>query len=122
MDPDEYVYIIGVGSSADWEAGRGSLYFIEDKNGERALPIFTTSEGVQSFAEANFGTPEAYMQMLESLGANVESHAPPLAAGSYIFMPLKPDGLELAAATIDADYLVRDPRPGEEQEVLRFSK
>jgi hypothetical protein len=37
----------------------GSLYLIEDRNGEIALPIFTTPEGVQSFVDANFGTPEA---------------------------------------------------------------
>jgi hypothetical protein len=61
------------------------------------------------------------MQMLESLGANAETHAPPLSAGSYIVMPVKPDGLAMAASTIEADYLARDPRPGEEQEVMRLS-
>ena len=123
LDPDEYVYIIGVGSKEDWEAGRwGSLYFIEDRNGEKALPIFTTPERVQRFVEANFGTPKAYMDMLESIGANVETHAPPLADRRYSVMPVKPDVMAIAAATIGADYLVRDPRPGEQQEVMRLSE
>ncbi len=122
MEPGEYVYIIGVGSQADWNEGRGSLYYIEDKNGETALPIFITPERVEEYGRANFGTPEAYMQMLESLAPNVETHAPPLAEGRYIIMPVNNDGLALAAASIDADYLVRDAGPGSEPEILRFSK
>jgi hypothetical protein len=118
----EYVYIIGLGSQADWDSGRGSLYCIEDKNGETVLPVFTTPERLKAYGRANFDTPEAYMQMLESLGANVDTHAPPLQAGRYIIMPVDNKALALAAATIDADYLLRDPRPGTEQEILRLPK
>ena len=120
MESGERVYIIGVGNSADWEAGRGSLYFIEDRNGERALPVFNTPELLEDFVRSNFDTPEAYIQMLEGLGANAEAHAPPVAAGRYIIMPVDNEGLALAASSIDADYLVRDPRPGVEQEVMRL--
>ena len=35
----EYVYIIGLGNAEDWEAGRGSLYYIEDRNGEIGMPV-----------------------------------------------------------------------------------
>jgi hypothetical protein len=31
------------------------------------------------------------------------------------------DTLASAAAMVDADYLVRDPRPGDQQEILRFT-
>lgn len=122
MEQGEYDYIIGIGSRADWEAGRGSYYYIEDKNGEKALPVFTTYEALQGFVEANFGKPEAYMQMLESIGANVETHAAPLAETRYIAMPVSTDGLAEAAAMVDADYLVRDLRTGPKQEILRLPK
>ena len=42
MKQGEYLYVIGVGNSEDWEAGRGSFYCTEDRNGEKALPVFTT--------------------------------------------------------------------------------
>ena len=122
MEQGEYQYIIGVGSTEDWNAGRGSLYWIEDKNGERALPVFTTPEGAGEYIQAHFGTPAAYMQMLEGLGANAETHARALAEGRYIVMPLAHDGVALAAYQIDADYLIRDPREGGEQEILRVPK
>jgi hypothetical protein len=118
----ELHYIIGVGSPEDWEASRGSLYYIEDKSGEKALPVFTTQERLVKFVEANFGTPEAYMQMLESLGANAQTHAPALREHRYTVMPVTWEGLTLAAFNMDADYLIRDPRPGGEQEILRVPK
>lgn len=122
MEPGEYLYIIGLGTPADFEAGRGSLYYIEDKNGETALPVFTTPERLESFVGANLTTPEAYMQMLESLGARAETHAPPMATNKYTIMPVNNDGLALAAQMMHADYLVRDPRPGNEQEILRLTE
>jgi hypothetical protein len=118
----EYFYIIGLGNSEDWEAGRGSLYYIEDKEGETALPVFTTPERLGEYVQANFGTPEAYMQMLESLTPNVDTHVAPLEAGRHVCMPVNAEGLAMAADTIDADYLVRDPRWGSEQEILGLPK
>ena len=57
--------------------------------------------------------------MLESVGV---AHAQPLTEGRFVIMPLDTDGVAMAAATVDADYLVRDLRPGAQQEVLRFNK
>ena len=116
----EHVYIIGLGSSEDWEEGHGSLYYIEDKNGEIALPVFTTPEAAESYVQANFDTPKAYMEMLESLGANVESHVPPLAEPRVIFMPMDIQGLARAAALIEADYLIRGLDPDSEPEIMRL--
>jgi hypothetical protein len=113
------LHIIGVGSREDWEAGRGSIYYIEDWRGETCLPVFTTPERAQSYVDANFNAPEAHMAMLESVGA---AHAKPLTEGRYILMPLDTDHVAQAAAMVDADYLLRDPRPGEQQEILRFDK
>lgn len=113
------LHIIAIGDEVDWEAGRGSLYYIADKEGETALPVFTAAELADGFVQANFNTPEAHMQMLESVGA---SHAAPLTAGRYMIMPVRAEGLILAAARVDADYLVRDIRPGAAQEILRLDK
>jgi hypothetical protein len=37
-------------------------------------------------------------------------------------MPLTHEGVALAAYRVDADYLIRDPRPGADQEILRVPK
>ena len=98
-------YIIGLGREEDWEAGRGSLYYIDDSRGERCLPVFTTGEKVQEYMEANFGRPEAHMDMLESVP---ETHVGPLTEGRFIIMPLTSEPVLRAAAMVGADYLVRD--------------
>ncbi len=117
-DEEVLLYIIGVGNEQDWEAGRGSLYYIEDRNNERAMPTFTTPERAENFIEANFNKPEAHMQMLESISV---LHAPALTGGRFIIRPVAHEQLDQAAARVEADYLVRDPRPGPNQEIMRLS-
>ena len=119
MSEEGYLHIIGVGSTEDWEAGRGSLYYIEDRRGETCLPVFTTPERAKRYMSANFNAPEAHMAMLESVGAD---HAEPLTEGRFIVMPVDSNGVAKAAAIVGADYLLRDPRPGEQQAILRFNK
>jgi len=119
MGEESYLHIIGVGSTEDWDAGRGSIYYIEDRRGETCLPVFTTPERAQWWVSANFNAPEAHMAMLESVGAG---YAEPLTEGQFIVMPVDSNSVAKAAAIVDADYLLRDPRPGEQQEVLRFNK
>jgi hypothetical protein len=119
METEEHLHVIGMGSEADWEAGRGSFYYIEDKNGEKCIPVFTSPERADRFARANFDNPEAHMQMLESIGV---VHAPALTSGRFIVMPLRAEGLARAAARVGADYLVRDPRPGDQQDIMRVPK
>ena len=72
-----------------------------------------------SQVSANFNTPQAHMAMLESVGA---SHSKPLTEGRFVVMPVDSHSVAKVAAIVGADYLIRDPRPGEQQEVLRFSK
>ena len=57
METEEHLHVIGMGSEADWEAGRGSFYYIEDKNGEKCIPVFTSPERADRFARANFDNP-----------------------------------------------------------------
>jgi hypothetical protein len=118
MDSEQLMYIIGVGSSADWERGRGSLYWIEDKSGEHVLPVFTTPEKVKRHIEANFDRPESHMQMMEGLPLR---NVGPLTEGRFIIMPVSYETLARTALEQGIDYLVRDPRPGAQQEVLRIT-
>jgi len=79
--------------------------------------VFTTGERAEEFARANFESAEAHMQMFESLPV---SHIPPLTEGRFMIMPLGIEHVAKAAAMADADYLIRDPRPGDQQEILRL--
>lgn len=56
--------------------------------------------------------------MLESVGA---ASATPLTEGRFVLMLLDRDTLAEAAAQMEADYLIRDPRYGEPQETLRLT-
>jgi hypothetical protein len=119
MEQREFLHVIGIGGPEDWEAGRGSFYYIEDKNNETALPVFTTGEAAEAHVEANFHIPKAHMEMLESAPT---SHLDPLTEGRCVIMPLDREGVAQVAALLDADYLLRDPRPGNDQDILRFSE
>jgi len=114
----EYLHVIGLGSREDWQAGRGSIYYIEDRKGEKAMPVFTTPEKVKQYISANIDAPNAHMDMLESVP---ESHVGPLTEGGFIVMPLDEEGVAQAAAMVGADYLIRDSRLGEQQEILRLT-
>jgi len=114
----KYLHLIGLGNAEDWQAGRGSIYYIEDRNGEKAVPVFTAPEKAEQYIRANFGAPTAHMDMLESVP---ESHVRALTEGRFVVMPLETEGVARAAAMAGADYLIRDPRPGGEQEILRLT-
>jgi hypothetical protein len=118
-EQEEYQYILALGSPTDWDAGKGSLYYIEDKNGEKGMPVFTTPERAEHHARANFESAEAHMQMFESVPV---SHIPPLTEGRFMVMPLGIEDVARAAAMADVDYLIRDPRPGDQQEILRLKE
>jgi hypothetical protein len=83
--------------------GRGSLYYIEDKDGSMVLPVFTSPERAQGHVRSYLEAPEAHMKMLESLGATAELHARPLTQGRFIVMPLDNQTLAKAAAAMRAD-------------------
>jgi hypothetical protein len=116
---EEHMYIIGVGGTADFEAGRGALYFTEARTGEHCIPVWTTPEGASRYIEANLNTPEAYMEMLESAPL---THTEALAEGRFSVIPVDEDLLIEAALANGIDILVRDPRPGHVQEILRLDE
>ena len=118
MEQGHILYVIGVGDFEDWQAGGGSIYYIEDRKGERALPVFSTPEGANQYRRANFGTPRPPLDILKSVR---REHVRPLSEGRFIVMPLDAEGLARAATAVGADYAILDPRPGDEQEILRLT-
>lgn len=123
FDHGEYLYVIGIGGREEWETGRGSIYYIEDKNHETALPVFETAEEAKRYAEIALNTPQAFMQMLESSEVGVGGDTSALMSGSTVIMPFGVEGIAKVAAQVDADYLVKGLLgPADEQRTLRFSK
>ena len=122
MMDDELLYVIGLGGREDWEAGRGSLYWIEAPNGEHALLVFTTKEKALDHWGANSEVRDR-LEMADSASLPT-THQGPLLQNRITVMPLKVEGLALAAARVRADYLVRDPSgaTGTEQEILRLNE
>lgn len=111
--------MIGLGSPSDWQTGTGSFYYIEDRRNERALPVFTTQEAVDQYIEQTLDRPEEHRGMLESIGL---LRPPALAEGNFVVMPFAAEAVEEAAAKVGAHYLIRNPRPGDQQEIRRFSE
>jgi hypothetical protein len=116
-EQNEYFYVVGVGGSEDWEADRGSLHWIEADNGERVMLVFTSPEKAEAYVRANLHSPQAHMQMLEGL---LISHVPPLTEGRLSVLRLDAHTLIEMALSIDITCLVRDPRPGAQQEIIRL--
>jgi hypothetical protein len=115
MEDDVY-YVIGLGGLDDWDAGRGSLYWIEDRNGEHALPVFMTPEDARSYWTANSGVRER----LEMADTTPTTHHGPLLENRVTLLPLDEEGVAWAAEMVGADYLIRGLLPGAEQEILRL--
>ena len=80
--------------------------------------MFSTPERAERYIAAKIDTPKAHMDMLESLP---ESHIEALTEARFALMPLDADGLARAAAMVGADYLIRNPRPGGQQEIMRLT-
>jgi hypothetical protein len=119
LEPGEKVYAIGVGDAEDVKAERASLYYVEGEHGEKGLPVFTSREKLFGYVEDNFHTPEAHLSFLDRIDLKgVE----PLTEGRFSAVTLDSMGVASVVASIEADYIIRDPRPGDQQEILRFPK
>ena len=67
MEQGEYLRVIGLGNVEDWEVGRGSVYYVEDHNGEICVPVSTIPERASVYIETTLQSPEAHMEMLGSV-------------------------------------------------------
>jgi hypothetical protein len=78
--------------------------------------LFTTPEGAHAYWTANSGVRER-LQMADTTPT---THQGPLLQNRITLLSLDEKGVALAAKRVRADYLIRDPRPGAEQEILRL--
>jgi hypothetical protein len=67
MEQGDHLHLIGVGNLEDWAAGRGSLYYMEDKNGEKCLRGQCLEPGRCSFDNLR---PAGLGNIRESVGAH----------------------------------------------------
>jgi hypothetical protein len=88
-------------------------------NGEKAIPVFTSRERMKGYIRANLNDPKARMDMME--GGDSE-RARKLAEEGFGGGLMDVGRIAECAVEAEADWLMRDPRPGDEQEVLRVPK
>jgi hypothetical protein len=103
-------YIVDLGELKDWEQGPSCLYYIDDLNGEKCLPVFSTVKKAQKYIENDLGQPQAHLDMLENVGTDSLALAA-LTKGQFRPVRVDVDKLVDAAIAVDVDYLVRDPAP-----------
>ena len=110
MEQSENLYVLGIGPEEVFEEGRAGLFAEQDEAGEKALPAFPTSEGV-----------EAYVQDLLDNPATDTDVRSELEAGRYRAMQLE-DGPELGAMALHmgVDYVKWIPAPGEPAKLYRM--
>jgi hypothetical protein len=119
MDENEALWVINVGSSR----GKGEKleihvhYYIE-ADGEKVMPVFSTQEKAADFTRTNLReNVKAHMDLLESSG-DLES-VQALTEGHFTALRVTVSSIMGVAAQLGVDALIRDPRPGDEQELIR---
>lgn len=118
-DGRQTVFIIVLDLTDDRGTGRAGYYYIEDGNGLRALPIFTSGEGVIRYAQTNSAALGDQMDTMEDLPTG---HTGKLTDGRFVVLELVyPEELAEVMEEVEPDYLVRNPMPGERQEVMLLS-
>jgi hypothetical protein len=118
MQQGEHLYVISVGDTADWQVGRGGLYYTLDDNGEKGVPVFSELQRAERYVEANIVDPDAHLG--HRLGGAAADYVRALAEGRFALKRLEAEQVAQAAASVGADYLIRDARPGQQQEIVRL--
>jgi hypothetical protein len=116
MAGQERLWVIGVGGPAAVQA----FYYIENHNGEKVMPVFTTPELLVDHVRRHLASdPKAHMDMMEG---NPEEVIWELTGGRFSAVLLGVHTVAEVSITMGADYLVRDLRPGAPQETMRVPK
>jgi hypothetical protein len=113
MKQAELLYVIRVGDSADWQAGRGGLYYVLDDKGEKGVPVFSEPKRAERYVEAKVLDPDAHLE--HKLGDAAPDYVRALAEGRLIIERLECAQVVQAAASVGAHYLIRDARPGQQE-------
>lgn len=112
MEQSENLYVLGIGPEEAFEEGRAGLFYEQDEAGEKALPAFPTSDGVDAYVLALLNDPAT------DTDARGE-----LEAGRFRAIRLE-DGPELGAMALHmgVDYVKWIPAPGEPAKLYRMPK
>jgi|SRR5215212_2471485 len=116
MQQGEHLYAISVGDPTDLQVGGGSLYYILDDSGEKGLPVFSDLRHAERYVEANVLDPDAHLAY--RMGGAAPDHVRALAEGRFALKRLEAEQVPQAVASVGADYLIRDARPGQQQEEI----
>ncbi len=112
MEQSENLYVLGIGPEEAFEQGRAGLFYEQDEAGQKALPVFPTSEGVDAYALALLGDPAS--------DTNAQGE---LEEGRFRAIHLE-GGEELArmALFMGVDFVKWIPAPGEPAKFYRMPK
>ncbi len=95
------------------------LHYFVDTDDEKVIPVFTSHEHLEEYVRANLNTAEGHLDMME--GGDL-TRARALSEGRFKGVLMDVSNIAELAVDMEADWLMRDPRPGEQQEVLRIPK
>ena len=120
MAANERLWAIILGDSIEREDVDGlDLHYFVDTDDEKVIPVFTSPERLEEYVRTNLDTPEGHMDMME--GGDL-TRARALSEGRFAGVLMDVNDIAELAVYIEADWLVRDLRPGEEQEAWRVPK
>ncbi len=95
------------------------LHYFVDTDDEKVIPVFTSPERLEVYVRTALDTPEGHLDMME--GGDLR-RARALTEGHFEGVLMDANDIAELAVEMEADWLMRDPRPGEEQEVWRVPK
>jgi len=112
MEQSENLYVLGIGPEEAFEEGRAGIHYEEDEAGQKALPVFPTSDGVDAYVLALLNDPALDTEARDELEA-----------GRFRALHLE-DGQELGEMVLfmGVDYVKWVPAPGEPATFLRIPK
>jgi hypothetical protein len=95
------------------------LHYFVDTDDEKVIPVFTSHERLEDYVRTDLNTPEGHLDMME--GGDL-TRARALSEGRFKGVLMDVNDIAELAVEMEADWLMRDPRPGEEQDVWRVPK
>lgn len=120
MEQGQLLYVISVGNTEGWQEGHVNPYYILDDDGEKGVPVFSDLKRAERYVEAKILDPDAHLE--HKLGDADPNYVRALAEGRFALIRLKVERVVQAAASVGADYLTRDARPGQRKgEVVRIT-
>jgi len=119
VSEDETLWVINVGSSVEQgENLQLRVHYYIEANGQKVMPVFSTREKAADYTHTDLReNVRAHMDMLEVSGDLEAVRA--LTEGHFTGLRITVSSIMEVAVQLEVDTLVRDPRPGGEQEFIQ---